>query len=141
VFRAGRGPKHIACADFDGDGFSDLFVGNQDGGNLSFLVNDGTGRFSEPIESPLRYSFMDIAATDIDGDGDADLAVSENHWGTAMLVNDGSGRFSTEYRTNTFPSTFIGYNLVARDMDGDETPDLVMSADHEMTILFNRCLP
>ena len=66
-----------AVADFNGDGFDDLFV-TADGPN-ALLLNDGKGRFSETAQiSGLDASEWNSAAVagDVNGDGRVDLFVA-----------------------------------------------------------------
>ncbi len=76
---AGRGLS-AAWADFDEDGWPDLYVANDVSDN-SLYRNLGNGRFAE-ISRPARVSdyrsSMGIAVGDWDGDGDQDLFLT--HW-------------------------------------------------------------
>lgn len=84
-------PQAIVAADFDDDGDVDLAVANQDltSGNVSLLLNDGSGTFQEEgryrigrgISGPSilpNWAGEAIVAADVDRDGDIDLAVANS---------------------------------------------------------------
>jgi hypothetical protein len=50
---AGDAPDGIVAADFDGDEDMDLAVVNTSSGNVSILVNNGTGNFAPAASSPI----------------------------------------------------------------------------------------
>jgi enediyne biosynthesis protein E4 len=70
----------VAAADFNLNGWPDLYVGNDISMNCFFL-NQKNGRFSDQSAQTLtaeNKGSMGIAVTDFDGDGDLDFFVS--HW-------------------------------------------------------------
>ena len=89
---AGQHSTGVALADVDGDGDLDLLVNALAGGTRLFK-NDGTGRFTEVLDSGLirRFGSMAVSLGDFDGNGTLDLYVGN-------------------YRTNTVRST--GFDLM-----------------------------
>ena len=59
----GQAPGSVALADLNGDGHLDIIVANEQGHNLTILLGEGTGRFTEAPGSPVPAGHMpnDIA--------------------------------------------------------------------------------
>lgn len=91
----------VATADFDGDGWIDIYVAND--GEEDFLwLNQRDGTFAESgLASGVAVTAegrpeasMGLDAGDFDNDGDEDVLVAElTSQGTNLFVNDGTGRF------------------------------------------------
>ena len=107
----------VAWGDANGDGYADLAVGNNGGGqpNRLYLSNGGV-TFTE--QSPFGSS--DVFAVvwgDSDNDGDLDLAVGNGPQPNALYVNDGAANFTP---TAPFGSaTTISMAWADYDNDGD----------------------
>jgi hypothetical protein len=127
----------VAAADFDGDGWIDLYVAN-DGMPNHLWSNRGDGSFREDAlfngvalnRFGSAEASMGVDAGDFDGDGDEDLfmghLMSES---STLFVNDGGGIF--EDRTSevglgadTLPFTSFGTAWV--DYDNDSWLDLLV---------------
>lgn len=105
----------VATADFDGDGWLDIFVAND--GEPDFLwmnQRDGTLREKGLVagialtgEGKAEAS-MGADAGDADNDGDEDVVVTElTGQGTNLFINDGSAQF----RDVSAPSGLGGHSL------------------------------
>lgn len=88
----------VAAADYDKDGFVDLFLVRGDAGPAQLFRNQGDGTFSDVAESagvavgPGRYSSATFA--DVDGDGWRDLlVVGFDGMQPVLLRNQGNGTF------------------------------------------------
>jgi hypothetical protein len=79
-----KGLWSIAIADFDGDGFPDLAVGNGDKKDVAFLRGDGTGKFGTATHVATAWSARNLDAGDLDHDGFADLVAPE--WDQGFTV-------------------------------------------------------
>ena len=131
----------VAFNDYDGDGFTDIFVSN-DSMEQFLFHNNGDGTFDErAVEAGVAYSddgktFAGMGAVfaDYDNDGRPDILVTNlalEKW--ALYHNDGSGRFS-------YASLFTGLaGLTARnsgwgvglqDFHNDGWKDLFASQSH-----------
>jgi enediyne biosynthesis protein E4 len=133
----------IVPADFNGDGFVDLFVGGRavpwEYGQtpVSFLlVNDGKGNFTNVTSSVskelARIGMVTGAAwTDIDKDGDPDLVLSMEWGGIKAFIND-HGKFTMKAVTDRKG----WWNFVLPvDVDNDGDVDLIAGNLGENTML------
>ena len=101
VAREQRPGLGVTAADFNRDGWVDIYVANDGQENLLWL-NRGNGTFEDgallagvalPVTAKAEAS-MGVDAGDVDGDGDEDLLVTElGGEGSNLFVNDGSGVF------------------------------------------------
>ena len=97
----GRARARVSTADFDGDGWIDIYVANDGEDNLLWM-NQKNGTFREvalpggaavTAEGKAEAS-MGVDAGDFDNDGDDDLLMTElTGQGINLYVNDGSARF------------------------------------------------
>lgn len=128
----GRSTQAVA-ADFDGDGFLDVYIPNgyNYGEDNYYLINRGDGSFDlQSLASaglPTGGASTGAVAADFDGDGDFDLYVTNNldqdNW---YLLNDGSGRFELQDNESVgLPARgFSASKPVAADFNGDGNLDL-----------------
>ncbi|MDP2040295.1 VCBS repeat-containing protein [Algoriphagus sp.] len=136
-------------ADFNGDGFLDLFVGS--GGNeyesgalfnfdrIFFGEGNGNFRFSMNSLPPIGENTSCIAIHDVDGDGDLDLfvgsAVKTGDYGaspkSSLLINQGNGQFRDETQLWFESGSDLGMVNTAKwaDLDGDGKAELILSGD------------
>ncbi|MBC8873188.1 MAG: VCBS repeat-containing protein, partial [Planctomycetes bacterium] len=134
-----------AAADFDGDGDLDLAVANR-GGNVSVLLNDGTGRFTQPNSNDaVGTTPSALALGDVDLDGDTDIVtVNEDSANISVLFNlgdiDDDDDVDFGGRIN-YPAGNYPYLIGLGDLDGDGDLDLVTGnagGQNKMTVLINR---
>ena len=137
------------AADFNNDGFVDLFLCNDPSGsggadagdnrNL-ILLNDGAGVFAVSANAGdaggVSSGCYHAAAADVDKDGDVDLIAiplesSITASSVQFLLNDGGGKFSNEgAASNLNPSTIGNVQgqtfraVVIDDFDGDGFDDV-----------------
>ncbi len=128
---AGIGPQSVAVGDFDGDDMSDLAVANFDSGNVTILLGDGSGGFSQPAGSPVGAGSFpySVAVGDFNSDDKPDLAVANFSSGNVtILLGDGNGGFSQPAGSPV--GAGVGPQSVAvGDFDGDGRPDLAVAND------------
>jgi len=124
------------AADFNGDGWPDLYVAN-DGQPNQLWINQRDGTFkntallSGTALSPegAAKSSMGVDAGDFDNDGDEDLFITELvGQGDDLYVNDGSGVFedrSARLGIRLLSLPFTGFGAGWLDIDNDGWLDLV----------------
>jgi hypothetical protein len=124
------------AADFNGDGWLDLFVANDEQEN-QLWINQHDGTFTDtavPAGVALgpngeRKANMGVDAGDFDNDGDEDLFVTELiNQGSSLYVNNGSGVFEEQgarlgVRRPSLPYT--GFGTAWLDVDNDGLLDLM----------------
>ena len=131
----------VGFADYDGDGFTDIFVAN-DGMQQYLYHNNGNGTFTEVAleagaalsEDGRRMSGMGIVFQDYDNDGRPDIVVTELPREIYSLYhNDGGGSFS--YRSlqtglGVLSSGTSGWSVGLEDFDNDGWKDLFVAQSH-----------
>ncbi|HEY0319547.1 MAG TPA: VCBS repeat-containing protein [Pyrinomonadaceae bacterium] len=128
-FAVGAAPGRVEIADLDGDGKLDIVVANEQGNNVTILLGDGKGGFTQAKGSPFPagHSPNDIAIGDFNRDGKPDLAFAnhEEKYLTVLLGN-GQGGFTpapgSPFKAEVLPHT---HGLAAGELNGDGNLDLV----------------
>ncbi len=127
----------VICADFNGDGWTDIYVANDRTPNQLWL-NRGNGSFEEAglfsgtafnVDGHAEAS-MGVTAADFNNDGSEDLFMThlteETH---TLYLNDGAGGFSDQ--TSRFGLTrvenYTGFGTQWFDYDNDGHLDLFMA--------------
>jgi hypothetical protein len=131
----------VAFADYDEDGFTDIFVAN-DGMQQYLFHNNGNGTFTELgleagaalSEDGRRLSGMGVVFQDYDNDGRPDVIVTElprEIYG--VYHNDGGGSFSyrsLETGLGVLSSGSSGWGVGLEDFDNDGWKDLFVAQGH-----------
>jgi enediyne biosynthesis protein E4 len=120
----------VSTADFNGDGWIDIYVANDGEENLLW-INQKNGTFRESAlvagaaltgEGKAEAS-MGVDAGDFDNDGDEDLVMTElTTQGFNLYVNDGTGRFRDQSAGSTLgplSQPFTGWGTSWFDFDND----------------------
>jgi len=131
----------VAFADYDGDGFTDIFVAN-DGMQQYLFHNNGNGTFTEVgleagtalSQDGRRLSGMGVVFQDYDNDGKPDVIVTQlprEIYG--VYHNDGDGSFtyrSLETGLGLLSSGSSGWGVGLEDFDNDGWKDLFVAQGH-----------
>ncbi len=131
----------VAFADYDDDGFTDIFVAN-DGMQQFLFHNNGNGTFTEcALESGAALSAdgkplsgMGTVFQDYDNDGKPDIIVTElprEIYG--LYHNDGAGSFSNqslEGGLGALTAGSSGWGAGLEDLDNDGWKDLLVAQGH-----------
>jgi hypothetical protein len=133
----------VSFADYDGDGFTDIFVANDS--VQSFLYhNNGNGTFTEVglmagvgyNEDGKTFAGMGADFTDFDNDGNPDIVVTDLSNERYMLFrNNGDGTFRDVTNSSGVGSatlSFSGWSTHLFDYDNDGWKDLFVAQGHVM---------
>lgn len=128
-------------ADYDQDGFVDLYVTNSAGNKRNFLYhNNGDRTFTKITTGAMVTDAFDsrcVNWTDIDLDGDVDLFVTnESNQNEQLYRNDGNGIFT---KLTTGPLVNNGGNTMSGswgDYDNDGDLDVYLCNDGGSNALF-----
>ncbi|MDQ1470525.1 MAG: enediyne biosynthesis protein [Bryobacterales bacterium] len=130
----------VLVADFDNDGWQDIYVAN-DSTSSTLYKNNHDGTFTDvAIESGIAYSAdgkaqagMGVDAADYDGDGLLDV-VKTNFAGdtTSLYRNQGNFTFDEQaYQAGLGRNTrFLGWGAGFIDYDNDGWPDIFLCNGH-----------
>jgi hypothetical protein len=131
----------VAFADYDDDGFTDIFVAN-DGMQQYLYHNNRDGTFTERAleagaalsEDGRRLSGMGVVFQDYDNDGRPDVIVTElprEIYG--VYRNEGNGTFSygsLETGMGALSSGSSGWGIGLEDFDNDGWKDIFVAQGH-----------
>lgn len=125
-----------AAADYDGDGFLDLYCANYGVGAKGILYrNNGNGTFTDVtdkvgIGSHRSWSWMAVW-TDVNGDNRPDLYVVNGRYPAGepnlLYINNGNGTFREEARGRGVDDPNWGLGAAFADVDRDGDVDLFVS--------------
>ena len=131
----------VAFADFDNDGFMDIFVAN-DSVRQSLYRNKGNGTFEEIAvtagagydEDGKTYAGMGVDAADYDNDGFADVFITTLSYQTYPLYHN-NGDMSFTYATKQaavgqITLAYSGWGTHFIDADNDGWRDIFVAQSH-----------
>jgi enediyne biosynthesis protein E4 len=133
----------VSFADYDGDGFTDIFVAN-DSVQCFLYHNNGNGTFTETgllagvgyNEDGKTFAGMGTDFSDYDNDGRPDIVVTDLSNERYMLFrNNGDGIFRDVTNQSGLGSetlSFAGWSTRFFDYDNDGWKDLFVAQSHVM---------
>jgi type II secretory pathway component GspD/PulD (secretin) len=92
-----RGPVAMVTNDFNSDGKPDLAIVNETTNNVTILLGNGDGTFTEATGSPISVGNKPVAlaSSDLNGDAKPDLAIANQADNTvSVLLNNGDATFA-----------------------------------------------
>src|SRR5262245_57650525 len=136
-------PLSVAVGDFNLDGQPDLAVANTGTNNVTILLGDGMGRFTQAAGSPVGAGAppRSVAVGDFNLDGKPDLAVANTSSNNVtILLGDGAGSF-TQPAGSPVTAGDTPRSVAVGDFNLDGKPDLATAntGSNNVTILLNTC--
>ncbi len=135
----GRYGLGVTAADFDGDGWPDIYVACDQTPSLLYH-NLHNGKFEERgAEAGVAFNFdgalqsgMGIAIGDYDGDGRLDIAKTNFSGDLSSLYHNDDGKFFTDVsrEAGLRADLSVGWGVGFIDVDDDGWPDLVIANGH-----------
>ncbi len=135
----GRYSLGVAAADFDNDGWPDIYVACDMTPSLLFH-NRHDGTFEENgVEAGVAYNYdgrlqagMGVAVGDYDGDGRLDIAKTNFSGDLTSLFHNDDGRFFTDVSREAGLGVrqLLGWGIAFLDVDDDGWKDLVIANGH-----------
>lgn len=128
-------PTEMALGDINGDTHVDLVIASHDSYNVTLLLGNSRGAFTEAATSPIAIKTgrqphtHGLAIADFNADGRADLATvnSNDDNDVAVALGNGSGGFSqapgSPFRVGRSP-----YPLAIGDLNGDGHLDMAVTS-------------
>ena len=133
-YSTGVNPLSVAIGDFNGDGWLDLAVANNNDNTVSILLNNQHGAFPTHTDLATASVPTGVVAADFNGDGKLDLALSTAARAVSVLLGNGDGTFQahTDYVVGA-----DSQGIAVGDLNGDGKLDLaaVNFADNSVSIL------
>jgi len=135
----GRYGLGVTAADFDNDGWPDIYVACDQTPSLLYH-NMHNGTFEERgEEAGVAFNFdgalqsgMGIAVADYDGDGLLDIAKTNFSGDLSSLYHNDDGKFFTDLsrEAGLRASLSVGWGIAFTDVDDDGWPDIVIANGH-----------
>jgi hypothetical protein len=130
----------VLVADFDNDGWPDIYVAN-DSTSSALYHNNRDGTFTDiAIEAGVAYSAdgkpqagMGVSTADYDGDGNLDIVKTNFAGDTSSLYRNLGNNF---FEDSTFQAglgrntRFLGWGAMFLDYDNDTWPDILLTNGH-----------
>ena len=135
----GRYGLGVVAADFDNDGWPDIYVACDMTPSLLFH-NKHDGTFEERgAEAGVAFNFdgalqagMGVAVADYDGDGRLDIAKTNFSGDLTSLFHNDDGKFFTDVsrEAGLGARQYLGWGVAFADVDNDGWRDLVVANGH-----------
>jgi Bacterial Ig-like domain (group 3)/FG-GAP-like repeat len=126
-------PMGAAAADFDGDGRTDIVVGERIPKTVSVFFRNVNGTFAAPVILPTGDYPVEVAVGDVNEDGLPDFVLSQWTDGDVRVYRNAGSRQFTQTSLSIDPPAAPkpgpeGFALLLRDLNGDGHLDILAPA-------------
>ncbi len=121
----------IAVGDFNGDGFPDIAVTDNNANTVTVLLGNGDGTFNQLQPFTVDFQPSGITVGDFNADGNLDIAVATT-FKVDVLFGNGDGTFQPK-GAYSFDSP---WSLAVGDFNNDGTPDLAVCSSGNSVAVF-----
>ncbi|MEO0897588.1 MAG: CRTAC1 family protein [Bacteroidota bacterium] len=134
AFEASQGDHFVYWFDYDGDGWMDAYLANEEGSD-KLLRNKANGQWQdafEEVEVPFEYhrvSTRGMALADVDNDGDLDVFLASNRK-NSLNINEGNGKYRLAEDSRVTIDIRGSNTALFEDLDNDGDPDLIVGTDN-----------
>jgi hypothetical protein len=120
-------PSPNEGADFNGDGWLDVAVGNVEGSSVTVFPGDGAGTFLQAVTYPTGDGPRGLCVLDLNGDGAVDIVTANRvSSDVSVLMNRGDGTFDEPVFIET---GVVGETAcAAADANEDGIPDVFVGS-------------
>ena len=125
----------IASGDFNGDGFSDVVIGNNccdSTVGITVLLSNGDGTFQPGVNYGSGGTLTYVTAGDFNKDGALDIAAVDTSAGTVQIFSgvpsNGVGNGTFTAGTPIATGDTAAEKIVVADLNGDGWPDLIVAS-------------
>ncbi len=128
-------PKELVTGDFNGDGKTDLAVGDSFSNDVTVLQSNGDGTFHVVSTAALGRAPYALGAGDFNGNGRTDLiTLGENDTSVEVIPGNGNGTFR---EAGQDPVGIEPNEIASGDFNGDGSTDLAVLDQYsqDVTIL------
>jgi PKD repeat protein len=123
------GPISTASDDFNGDGTPDLATAHYNSGNLTIMIGNGNGSFTQSSGSPYFSGTnpycVDVADFNMDGKKDVIVSNANSH-NVRLFLGNGLGGFSLAPGFPVATAT-VPYHVTAGFFNSDAFPDFAVA--------------
>jgi hypothetical protein len=141
TFTVGDNPSAIVAADFNGDHLADLAVANRNSGDVSILLNNGSGGFEDQVRYTVGDQPTSLVTANFNGDAFTDLAVANaGSDDVSLLFGQAGGTLSAETRVDirdapplVSAGDFSSF-VATGDFNGDGKADLIVGESQSFRI-------